>query len=66
MIIQALGDLSKAENVLISLEIGPDGAMSIIVTDFHSGNRDYLMIGSDWSNGTILDCVKDTIRRVKG
>ena len=66
MIIKVLGDLAKEENVLIELKIGQDGVMSIIVTDFRSGNRDYLMIGSDWTNSDILDCVKDTIRRVKG
>lgn len=64
MIIKAIGNLAKEENVLIELKIGPDGAMSILV--YGNGSRDLTIVCWEWSEETIMDAIRDTIRRVKG
>lgn len=62
MILDVIANLAKEENVVIELKIGPDKAMSITV---YGIRKEWLTIGADWENSTILQAVKDTIRRAK-
>ena len=60
--LEEIGELAKRENVLINCLFGPEGALTIVVD---SGIKDYITIGWDWSEDTIIECVKETIRRAK-
>ena len=53
-------ELCKEHNCAIDLYIGSDGGMTITVFGKH---KDHLIIGADWNEETIKDCIKDTIRR---
>ena len=58
--IKDIYELCKEHNCTIDLCIGSDGAMTITVFGKYT---DHLIIGADWNEETIKDCIKDTIRR---
>ena len=58
--IKDIYNMCKEHNCAIDLHIGQDGAMTITVFGKH---MDHLIIGADWNEETIKDCIKDTIRR---
>lgn len=58
--IKDIYNMCKEHNCLIDLHIGQDGAIPITV---FGKRKDHLIIGADWNEETIKDCIKDTIRR---
>lgn len=58
--IKDIYNMCKEHDCTINLCIGPDGAISITVFGKYT---DHLIIGADWNEETIKDCIKDTIRR---
>ena len=60
VMIKDIYNMCKEHNCSIDLHIGQDGA--ILITVF-SKCKDHLIIGADWNEETIKDCIKDTIRR---
>ena len=54
-------ELCKEYNCSIGFHIDVDGAMSIYV---YSKHMDRIIIGANWSEENIKDCIKDVIRRV--
>ena len=53
-------ELCKKHNCTIELRIGPDGAMTITV---YGKRKECIMIGAEWDEETIKNCINDTIRR---
>lgn len=53
-------ELCKEHNCTIKLYICPDNSMTITV---YGKRADHIIIGANWSEENIKDCIKDTIRR---
>lgn len=58
--IKYIYDICKKKHCSVDLCIGPDGSMRITVFGRHT---DSLIIGANWSEETIKDCIEDTVRR---
>lgn len=46
----------------ISLAFGVDGGLNIVA---YGKTTDFTIIGSDWSEDTIMDVIKNTVKRAK-
>lgn len=53
-------ELCKEHDCAVELHIGADGAMSITV---YGKRIDHVIIGVNWSEDNIKDCINDVIRR---
>lgn len=53
-------ELCKEHGCAVELHIGADGAMSITV---YGKRIDHIIIGVNWSEDNVKDCINDVIRR---
>ena len=53
-------EMCKKHNCVISVHVGPDGAMTINV---YGKRTDFVIIRANWDEETIKGCISDTIRR---
>lgn len=64
-IFKKIGELAEEEDIAINVTFHSSGELHITVIDYGTDKTDFIKIHCGWSEDNILNCIRDTIRRVK-